>query len=548
MAPPQQLPDPLPDLLEQAQDALNGEVGVFYEGDRAVHRHAEGERVMCQVVGASGLGLSVAIIPTGAEGLVYADEAGYLPEDGSGEPAALGDVLPAYIDKCRDDGKLDVSWRPPGTLPKLEAGAELLLTALLESDDGSLDLGDQSTPEAIRSALGLSKSNFKAARGRLLKAKLLEHPLDPYVTVLASSARERAAAQRGGGDGWGEAAGGEEGVTGAQAEDGNGRCLALLELPPAAHHRVSGATALLQLLRPYGRVCSLRGLVRDRQPTFRATVWMESAAQARAACHGLAQHVESGGVVPRLLSRRDSGATAASESNVRAGPRAERALDEPRAARTADRDGVDVGDYDGGYDRGRADGAGESRRGAGGTTSVFVGNLPNDVTEDDLWDLFVDAGYIQSVELPTFPETGQPRGFGRVVFADQSGADAAMRLRGVQLRGTAVRVEPSNNHQNHQHPGRRERSGGFRGGGRGGGGGGGGRGGGGRGRGDERLQTAGGAEAERFGRPYPAYDDELGSRRGRGKGRGRGGRGGRGGGRGNKWLGRGSRGGPVAPY
>ena len=171
------------------QDALNGEVGVFYEGDRAVHRHAEGERVMCQVVGASGLGLSVAIIPTGAEGLVYADEAGYLPEDGSGEPAALGDVLPAYIDKCRDDGKLDVSWRPPGTLPKLEAGAELLLTALLESDDGSLDLGDQSTPEAIRSALGLSKSNFKAARGRLLKAKLLEHPLDPYVTVLASSAR-----------------------------------------------------------------------------------------------------------------------------------------------------------------------------------------------------------------------------------------------------------------------------------------------------------------------------------------------------------------------
>ena len=35
----------------------------------------------------------------------------------------LGDVVPAYIVKVRPDRKLDLSFRPPGALPKLEAGA-----------------------------------------------------------------------------------------------------------------------------------------------------------------------------------------------------------------------------------------------------------------------------------------------------------------------------------------------------------------------------------------------------------------------------------------
>ena len=45
---------------------------------------------------------------------------------------------------------------------------------------------------------------------------------------------------------------------------------------------------------------------------------------------------------------------------------------------------------------------------------VFVGNLPIDVTEDDLWDLFLDCGYIKSVSLPLDDE-GRPRGFGREI-------------------------------------------------------------------------------------------------------------------------------------
>ena len=291
------LPDPLPDLLKEAEAALESAGSATYDGDRVVYdtQFSEGDRVMVQVTGASALGLSVSMVPSGVEGLVYADEAGYLPEDGSSEPASLGDVLPAFIAKLRDDGKLDVTWRPPGTLPKLEAGAEALLAALLEDPSGALALGDQSSPEAIRMGIGLSKATFKAARGRLLKAKLLQHPLDPLETRLAPAARELAASSE-----RGEASSG-----GGGSSDG-GRCLLLLGLPSGAHFRVSGAAGLLALLRPYGSVCSIRGLVSDGQPSGRAVVWMESDDQARDACDGLRRYVPNGGVVAQLLGRDEA--------------------------------------------------------------------------------------------------------------------------------------------------------------------------------------------------------------------------------------------------
>ena len=48
-----------------------------------------------------------------------------------------------------------------------------------------------------------------------------------------------------------------------------GGVLEMTDLPMAAHRRVSGATALLTLLSQYGEVLSLRGLVRDGEPTGR---------------------------------------------------------------------------------------------------------------------------------------------------------------------------------------------------------------------------------------------------------------------------------------
>lgn len=64
---------------------------------------------------------------------------------------------------------------------------------------------------------------------------------------------------------------------------------------------------------------------------------------------------------------------------------------------------------------------------------LFVGNLPYDVTESELRQLFSAAGTPSSVRLPIDRETGKPRGFAFVEFADRSQAEDAIRRFNQQL-------------------------------------------------------------------------------------------------------------------
>jgi RNA recognition motif-containing protein len=58
---------------------------------------------------------------------------------------------------------------------------------------------------------------------------------------------------------------------------------------------------------------------------------------------------------------------------------------------------------------------------------LFVGNLPYDVTESELSQLFSAAGTPASVRLPIDRETGKPRGFAFVEFAERAQAEEAIR-------------------------------------------------------------------------------------------------------------------------
>jgi predicted RNA-binding protein (virulence factor B family) len=80
----------------------------------------------------------------------------------------VGDRLAGYVKRLRPDGKLDVTLRKVGAEGADEA-RNTLLTALQKSG-GFLPLHDDSAPEAIRDALGLSKKAFKKAVGGLYKA------------------------------------------------------------------------------------------------------------------------------------------------------------------------------------------------------------------------------------------------------------------------------------------------------------------------------------------------------------------------------------------
>lgn len=99
---------------------------------------------------------------------------------------------------------------------------------------------------------------------------------------------------------------------------------------------------------------------------------------------------------------------------------------------------------------------------------LYVGNLSFNTSESELRELFAEHGEVTSATLVMDRDTGRPRGFGFVEFADATSAKAAIEaLNGANVGGRDLTV-------NEAKP--REPRGG--GGGRGGyGGGGGGRGG-----------------------------------------------------------------------
>ena len=73
--------------------------------------------------------------------------------------------------------------------------------------------------------------------------------------------------------------------------------------------------------------------------------------------------------------------------------------------------------------------------------NIYVANLPYQITENKLMDLFVTFGEVSSVKLITDRLTGEPRGFGFVEMPIQSEAEAAIKaLNGTSMEGMAIQV------------------------------------------------------------------------------------------------------------
>jgi len=77
---------------------------------------------------------------------------------------------------------------------------------------------------------------------------------------------------------------------------------------------------------------------------------------------------------------------------------------------------------------------------------VFVGNLSFDVTREELIDAFSAAGKVVDAKVPTDRETGRPRGFAFVEFADDDAATKSISLlNGKDLKGRPLRVNEAEN-------------------------------------------------------------------------------------------------------
>lgn len=58
---------------------------------------------------------------------------------------------------------------------------------------------------------------------------------------------------------------------------------------------------------------------------------------------------------------------------------------------------------------------------------LFVGNLPHDITERDLIEIFNQIGAVQSAKIIFDRDSGRSKGFGFVEMANDEEADAAVR-------------------------------------------------------------------------------------------------------------------------
>lgn len=100
---------------------------------------------------------------------------------------------------------------------------------------------------------------------------------------------------------------------------------------------------------------------------------------------------------------------------------------------------------------------------------LYVGNLAFQTTDEDLLELFSQAGAVESAQVVMDRDTGRSRGFGFVEMASKAEGEAAIaQLNGVEINGRSLTVNEARPRENRGGGG----FGGGRGGGRGGRGGG----------------------------------------------------------------------------
>ena len=75
---------------------------------------------------------------------------------------------------------------------------------------------------------------------------------------------------------------------------------------------------------------------------------------------------------------------------------------------------------------------------------LIVLNLPRDLSEDELTNLFEDFGQIKTSNLVLDTETGKSKGFGFVEMTEQNDAEAAIEeLHGRKINKNKIRVKPA---------------------------------------------------------------------------------------------------------
>ncbi len=89
---------------------------------------------------------------------------------------------------------------------------------------------------------------------------------------------------------------------------------------------------------------------------------------------------------------------------------------------------------------------------------LYVSNMPDSATEQDLLHIFAAYGTVQSVKLITNRDTGQCRGFGFIEMMSEAEAQAAIdSLNGTDYDGRPMKVNEARTLRNVYGGGRNSR-------------------------------------------------------------------------------------------
>jgi len=130
----------------------------------------EGDEVDLLIGGESDLGYQV-IINNTLIGLLFFDKVF--------RSLHKGDTVKGFIEKIREDGKIDVSLQKKGYIQVIDS--QDLLLKKLQENGGVLYLTDKSDPELIIRELSMSKKVFKKCLGALYKQRKIKIEADRII-------------------------------------------------------------------------------------------------------------------------------------------------------------------------------------------------------------------------------------------------------------------------------------------------------------------------------------------------------------------------------
>jgi len=112
----------------------------------------------------------------GYKAIVNNEHWGMLYKNQIYQPLSQGLKITGYINKVRDDEKIDLLLEKPG-YEKVDAISQKILDEL-KHNRGFMAVSDNTSPEMINALFGISKKNFKKAIGSLYKKRMITFDSD----------------------------------------------------------------------------------------------------------------------------------------------------------------------------------------------------------------------------------------------------------------------------------------------------------------------------------------------------------------------------------